>query len=141
MLKIGAIILSIWGGFNALLATFILVQIIFFGSHPLISRVVFDEKEIAELTPKTVAAIKDLAILMNATALAISILVLFVVWTGLINKEVWAFWALLISVGLLQVMQFVGDTYIGNKTLPASIIMTILFLAGIILSEIGLFRK
>lgn len=141
MLKFGAILISTWAVINGLLATFILFSVVFLNKEPLIARVVFSETELTHLNPQALAIIKSLAILFNSLSLAFSVLVLFVVWQGLITSNVWVFWGLLITIGLVQIMQFIADSKIGNKTLPASIILTIIYLLGILLLGIAIFRK
>jgi hypothetical protein len=125
MLRAGAIVLSLLHGFNILLAAFILVMLLFVTEHPLVSRVVFTDEELDQLGPKVVATVKDLAILMNSGAVALSFPVLVVTWTSLVRGQQWAFWALLAASAFGQVMMFVGDAAIGHKTLPASIVFTV----------------
>lgn len=140
MLKTGVIILSVWAGFNFLLAVFILINLLFISDHPLISRVVFSDAELAELNPKTAAAIKSLAIMLNSSIAASTCFILIVLWNSMSKGQQWAFWGLLITGGFGQIMQFVGDAAIGNKTLTASIVMTAIFVVGIVLSGIGILR-
>jgi len=138
MLSAGAIVLSIWAGINLLVATLVLFHVLVRRRHPLIAHVVFEERELSELDAKAVATIKALAVLLNAAAVSVSLLVLFLVWMSLARGQSSAWWALLIAVGFGQIMQFVGDALVGNKTVPASVTTTILFILGMALAGFGL---
>ncbi len=140
MLRAGVIALTLWGGVNLLLGLFILVNLLFVTPHPLISRVVFTETELAQLTPKTIATIRSLAILLNSSAVAVALLVIVVAWIGLAHAQHWAWWSLLGILVFLQAMQFVGDAVIGNRTLPASFVMTALAVLGLVFAGFGLRR-
>jgi hypothetical protein len=124
-----------------LLAAYIVAMLLFVTEDPLISRIVFTEEELRQLGPKTVAVIRDLAILTNSAGVALSFLVLVVIWTSLIQRERWAFWALLATLGFTQIMMFVGDAVIGNKTLPVSIIFALVGALGLGLCGWGLLAR
>jgi hypothetical protein len=141
MLKAGSIILTVWGGFNFLLAASILVAVAVFQKTAPILFIVFDEAEIPRLEAKVLATSKALAILFNSCAAALSLTTLFVVWGALAKGQRWAFWAVLLSVGLTQVMGFVADNAIGMKTLIPNLVLTVLFVVGIGLSGLAIFRS
>jgi len=138
MLLTGAIVISVWSGVNLLMGLVVLVNVLFVTPHPLISRIVFTEAELAQLTPKTTATIRSLAILQNASVVAGAAMVLVVVWIGLVHGEYWAWWTLLGTLTFLQAMQFAGDAAIGTKTLPASVLMTSLAVVGLVFAGLGL---
>lgn len=140
LLRAGGIVLSVWAGFNLLLAAFVVVMVTLFKAHPLISRVVFTNAELAALSVKSTSTIKDLAILFNSAVIGFTGLVLIVTWTSLVGGQRWAFWALLGTIAFVQTMTFVGDAFIGNKTLLASVVTSILAITGIVLSWHGLRR-
>lgn len=134
----GAIVISVWAGINLVMGLVVLVNVLFITPHPLISRIVFTEAELAQLTPKTTGTIRSLAILQNASVVASAVLVLVVVWVGLMHGEYWAWWTLLGTLTFLQAMQFAGDAAIGKKTLPASVLMTLLAIVGLVFAGLGL---
>ena len=134
MLKIGAIILTVCGGFNLLLASAILVAVAVLNKTAPILFIVFEEGEIPKLDSRVVAVTKSLAILFNSCAVALSVATLFIIWSALIRGQRWAFWAVLLSVGLAQTMGFVADAAIGTKTLIPNLVLTVLFLIGIALT-------
>ncbi len=141
MLKVGSIILTVWSSINFLLAAMILISIIFFKNNAPIMFIVFEESEIAELDVKVVSSIKSLAILFNSCAASLSLLTILVIWTSLINGQRWAFWALLITIGLVQIMGFIADSAIANKTLGASMGLTVIYLVGIAMAGYGLVKR
>jgi hypothetical protein len=91
MLKAGSIILSIWSGINFLLASAILTSVIFFKTNAPILVMVFEESEISRHDARAISAVNALAILYNSCAVALSVLALFIIWSGLINGKRWAF--------------------------------------------------
>jgi hypothetical protein len=141
MLRLGVVAISAWAGINLLMGLVVLVNLLFVSPHPLISRVVFTEAELAQLTPKATATIRSLAILLNAGAVAGGVLVLLVAWRGLAHGESWAWWTLAGTLAFVQAMQFVGDAAIGHKTLPASVVMSGLAVLGLVLAGLGLRRS
>lgn len=70
MLLIGVIVITVWAGVNLLMGLVVLVNLLFVVPHPLISRIVFTEEELAQLTPKTIATIKTLPASVLMTLLA-----------------------------------------------------------------------
>jgi hypothetical protein len=141
MLKIGAVILTIVGVFNLLLATGILVAIIFFGKNPPILYVSLGKADISALNEQVLRTFKSLAIYFNSAVVASCVGGIFVIWMGLVRGQGWAFWALLITAIISQVSGFVADSFIGNKTLGVNIAFTVLYLLGMGLSCYGLWMR
>lgn len=131
MLQASAIILSIWGGINFLLSSVILVSVTLLGKLPPMLYIVFDEPEIAGLDARVLSATKSLAILFNSSIAAVAALVLYLSWFGIAHGQRWAFWAVLIAIGIVQLFGFVADAAIGNKTMFVNVILTILYVIGI----------
>jgi hypothetical protein len=140
MLKAGSIILSIWSGFNFLLASSILAFIVFLKKNAPMLFIVFEESEITKVDPRVISAVNSLAILFNSFAAALSLLALFVIWSSLINSQKWAFWALLIVIGFVQILGFIADAAVGNKTVPANIVLSALYVVGIGLAGYAVFK-
>jgi hypothetical protein len=141
VLKIGAVVLSIDAALNLLLAAGIIVAIIFFGKNPPILHVSLGEIEIARLDKQVLTTFKSLAVYFNSAVVTFCLLSIFVIWMGLAQGQRWAFWALLITMGIGQISGFVADSLIGNKTLMVNIILTVVYLLGISLSWYGLKMK
>jgi hypothetical protein len=133
MLKIGAIMLALWSGINVLLASLILTLMIFFKSNAPILGMVLKKSEIAQLDPRVIVSLNALAILYNSCAAAVSILALFVIWSGLINGQGWAFWVLLISLGFVELLAFLAWAPIGNARWQVNGMLSILYLVGMVL--------
>jgi hypothetical protein len=138
MLKIGAIVLTISAGFNLLLAAAILVAIIVLGKNPPILYVSLGKADVSQLPEQVLATFKSLAIYFNSAIVTSCLLSIFVLWAALSLGLKWAFWALFITMGIGQILAFVADSVIGNKTLMVNIILTAIYLLGIALSWLGL---
>jgi hypothetical protein len=138
MLKIGAVVLTISAGFNLLLAAAILAAIIYLGKNPPILYVSLGQAETANLGQQVLATFKSLAIYFNSAIVASCLLSIFVIWAALSQGQKWAFWALFVTMGISQMMAFIADSFIGNKTLLVNIILTAVYLLGMVLSWLGL---
>jgi hypothetical protein len=143
MLKRGSIVLSIWSGINIFLASLILTIVVFhFGNSPLLV-MVFEKSEIARLDAKIISALNCLTILYNSCDVALSVLALFIIWSGLINGKRWAFWALLITIGFLEILAFVASAEVGNVWLrwQVNVVLSVLYIVGIGLSGYSIFKS
>ena len=140
MQRAGSIILTIWGGINCFLASLILIFVIFFNKAPILV-MVFEKSEISGLDTRFISAINCLAILYNSCAAALSVLVLFVIWSSLIKGQRWAFWALLITIGFVQALAFIGSAAIGNQRWQVNIVLSALYVVGIGLSGYSMFKR
>jgi hypothetical protein len=140
MLKAGSRILSIWGGLNFLIASAILISVIFFNNAPILV-MVFEKSEISRLDARVILAVNTLAILYNSCAAALSVLVMFVIWISLIKEQRWAFWALLITIGFVQILGFIASAAIGTQRLPVNIVLSTLYVVGIGLAGYSIFNR
>ena len=139
MLQAGSIILSIWSGINFLLAALILTLVTLIKGNAPILIMVFEESEISRLDTRVISAVNVLAILYNSCAAAISLLVLFVIWSSLINGQLWAFWVLLIAIGFVQIMSFIAFAAIGNQRWQVNVVLSVLYVVGIGLAGYSIF--
>jgi len=140
MLRAGSIILTVWGGLNFSLSSFFLVSLLFFTDHPLISRIVFTDAELAELSSGAVATIWALALMLNACVAAFSALVIIVVWVSLARGQRWALYGLLAIGAVMTPLVFVAAGAINNVALPACAVVATVYWIGIVLSGCGLLR-
>ena len=131
MLKRGSIVLSIWSGINIFLASLILTIVVFLNGNSPILAMVFEKSEIARLDAKVIAALNSLTILYNSCDVALSVLAIFIIWSGLINGKRWAFWALLITIGFVEILAFVASAPIGNARWQVNVVQSILYVVGI----------
>ncbi len=140
MLKRGSIVLSIWSGLNFLISSLILTIVVFhIGNSPILA-LVFEKSEIASLDAKVIASLNALTILYNSCAVALSVLALFIIWSGLINGKRWAFWALLITIGFVEILAFVASAEVGNVRWPVNVVQSVLYIVGISLSGYSLIK-
>ncbi len=140
MLKKGSIILSLWSGINIFLASLILTIIIFLNGNAPILVMVFEKSEITRLDARVISSVNALAILYNSRDVALSVLALFIIWSGLINGKRWAFWALLITIGFVEILAFVASAEVGNVRWQVNVVQSILYIVGIGLSGYALFK-
>jgi hypothetical protein len=141
MLKTGSRFLSLWSGLNFLISSLILTIVVFhIGDSPLLG-MVFEKSEIASLDDMVITSLNTLTILYNSYAVALSVLVWFVIRLCLSKGQKWAFWVLLIAVGFVETFAFVASAPIGNARWQVNIILSILYVVGIGLSGYSLFNR
>lgn len=141
MLRAGSITLTVWSGINLLLAALILTSVVLFNANSPLLVMVFNHSEIANLEPRAISALNALTILYNSCAVAVSILVLFIIRTQLIHKEKRAFWALLFTIGFVELMAFIGSAEVGNARWQVNVVLSVLYVVGIGLTGDALFRR
>ena len=141
MLRIGAILLSLWTGLNLALALGILFMMLLMGKNAPCLLILYGATQGAGMDPRALATINGLAVLLNACAAAICGLSLAVIWMALRRASRWAFWSLLICLTFLQVAGFASDSFFQHKNLVANIGSSLLLLAGTGCAAVGVFRK
>ncbi len=140
MLKAGSRFLSIWSGLNFLISSLILTIVVFqIGNSPLLG-MVFEKSEIASLDPKVIASLNALTILYNSYAVALSILVWFVVRLCLSKGQKWAFGALLVTIGLVEILAFIASAPLDHARWQVNVVLSVLYVVGIGLSGYALFK-
>lgn len=141
MLKRGSLVLSIWCVINFILAFLILCYVILFKEDsPILQVASFSEAEIANLSAKTIATLNCFTILYNACSLAISVLTWSLIRKNLVAGEKWAFWLLVGVIGFIEAMAFLASSYIGNGRWQVNVVQSGLYLTGICLSGISIFK-
>jgi hypothetical protein len=141
MLKAGSTILSIWGGINFLLAALILTSVVIFNANSPLLLLVFEKSEIAILDAKVIASLNTLTILYNSCSMVVSVLVWLLIRKSLIAGQKWAFWVLLFVLGFVEVMAFIASAPIGNARWQVNVVQSVLYLTGISLSGISIFKR
>lgn len=139
MLKAGCIILTIEEGFQFIVSVLSLAASII-GKYAPILKMTLTDEQINTIDPQALTTTKALAIMHNSGAILCTFLVLVLVWTGLSHGYKWAFAVLLIAGIFGHAFWFIGDSYIGNKTIIINAILSALFLAGIGIAGYGIFR-
>jgi len=140
-LRAGSRFLYSWSGLNLLISSLILTIVVFrLGDSPLLT-MVFEESEIARLGAGVIPALNCLTILYNSYAIALSILVWLVVRFGLNKGQKWAFWALLITIGFVEVLAFIASAPLGNVRWQVNVVLSALYIVGIGLSGYSLFKS
>jgi hypothetical protein len=140
MLKRGSIVLSIWSGINFLLAALILTSVVIFNANSPLLVMVFEKSEIASLDAKVIASLNALTILYNSCSVVLSVLVWLLIRKSLIAGQKWAFWALLITIGFVEIFAFIASAPIGNVRWQVNVVLSALYIVGIGLSGYSLFK-
>ena len=140
MLRRGSTVLSIWSGINFLLAALILTSVVIFKANSPLLVMVFEEYEIASLDAKVIASLNALTILYNSCSVVLSVLVWLLIRKSLIAGQKWAFWALLITIGFVEIFAFIASAPIGNVRWQVNVVQSVLYVVGIGLSGYSLFK-
>lgn len=141
MLKAGAIILSIWGGINFLLAALILTTLVIFSADSPLLVMVFEKSEIASFDPRVIASLNTLTILYNSCSVVVSVLLWTVIWKNLNAGQKWAFWLLLFVIGFIEVMAFIASAGVGNARWQVNVLLSVLYISGIGLAGYAIQRR
>ncbi|MCX9009807.1 MAG: hypothetical protein OIN66_01675 [Candidatus Methanoperedens sp.] len=140
MLKAGSRFLSLWSGLNFLISSLILTIVVFhIGNSPLLG-MVFEKSEIARLDARVISALNCLTILYNSYAVALSVLVWFVIRLSLSKGQKWAFWVLLVTIGFVEILAFIASAPLGNVRWQVNVVLSALYVVGIGLSGYSLFK-
>ena len=141
MLKKGSIVLSTWCVINFILAFIILCYVIVLKKDsPILQVASFSDAEIASLSVKTIAALNCFTILYNSCSLIVSVLTWPLIRRNLVAGQKWAFWLLVGVIGFIEAMAFLASSYIGNGRWQVNVIQSVLYLVGIGLSGISIFK-
>ena len=141
MLRTGAILLSLWTGFNLVLALSILFMVLVLGKNAPCLLILYDDIRAVGMDPRALATINGLAVVFNGCAAAICALSLAVIWVPLVRGATWAFWALAGSLLFLQAVGFASDSFFAHKNLVANVVSSSLLLLGFAAAAGGIFRK
>jgi hypothetical protein len=101
---------------------------------------VFEKSEIASLDTMVITSLNTLTILYNSYAVALSVLVWFVIRFCLSKGQKWTFWVLLVTIGFVEIFAFVASAPLGNARWQVNIILSALYIVGIGLSGYSIFK-
>jgi hypothetical protein len=141
MLKAGSNILCLWSGINFLLAALILTSVVVFKANSPLLVMVFQKSEIAALDARVIASLNALTILYNSCSMVVSVMVWIMTQKNLVNGQKWAFWVLLLVIGFIEVMAFIASAQVDHARWQVNVIQSILYVAGIVLSGIAMFKR
>ena len=138
MLRTGAIFLTLWTGFNLLLALRILFEVTALGRNAPALTILYGDTKAIGMDPRALATINAFAVIFNACAAALCGLSLVVIWRALIRGATWAFWSLSVCLVFLQAAGFASDSFFQHKDLVANIASSLCLLAGVMFAAIGI---
>lgn len=139
--RLGIAVLSLWSGFNLLLALGILFLINVLKQNAPAFSILFDESAMRRLNPKVIATVNALAVLCNGCIAGFCILLLAVIWMGLLKKMRWAFWALTSSMLFVQALGFLSDSFLGKRNFRLNMISTSVLVFGLVLCAVGIYWR
>lgn len=139
-LKAGAVLLSVWSGLNAIVASTV-TALTLAGRSPPALLMIFTEPEARHLDSKVISVVNAQAALANPCIVAFCILAVVVIWKGLVHQSRWAFFALAGTLVPLQAFGFVSDSFLGHHNIAANITSTVLLAAGLTLTGHDIFRQ
>jgi len=141
MLRYGCISLSCWSGVNLFLSSLILLIVVTrLGNSPLLS-MVFEADEVAALGTKVVGALNTLTILYNSYAVAMSVMVWLVTRNALRYKARWAFWALLVAIGVAEVFAFIASAPFNHTRWQVNVVLSLLYLIGMAMAGYAVYGR
>ena len=140
MLRTGAILLSLWTGFNLVLALGILFMLLVLGKNAPALLILYGDLQPKDMDPRALSTVNALAVMFNACAASICALSLSMIWFAVVRKAVWAFWSLAGCLAFLQAAGFASDTFLGNKDFLGNAISSLLLLCGICFVGIAIFH-
>ena len=141
ILKHGCTALYCWSVINLFLSTLILFLVVSeLQNSPLLS-MVFVPTEVAELSPKVIGAMNTLTILYNSYAVAMSVIVWFVTRNALRNKVRWAFWSLLITIGIAEVFAFIASAPFNHTRWQVNVVMSLLYIIGMAMTGYAMYYR
>lgn len=128
---VGAVLVSVWGGLNLLLASGIVVAIVALGRPPPSLVLFVSAEQLAQTPAQAIALIHALAVFGNACAAAASALSLFVVWRGVMAGARWALPALAAVLVPLQLCGFASDAFLGHSSWGANLASSVILGVGL----------
>ena len=111
---IGLGFLTLWTGFNLLLALGIVVAVGVFSLLPPAVPLMLTEAVAAELTPDVSALFRTMGVLLNACLGAVSLTGLVLTWWGIRYRIRWTWWTVALSLGLVQACGVLSDRFMGH---------------------------
>jgi hypothetical protein len=139
MLRVGCIILTVWGGVQ-FLGSILSLGYALLAKYPPLLKVVMSEEEIAAADTRIYSVARFADIMLTSCATAFSALAIVIVWSGLHQARHWAFWALLLSGLFYQVMYLIADTHMANRVIIFNLASLVVFVVGIALAGYAVLR-
>jgi len=141
MLRAGSIALYLWSGLNFFLSSLILILVVFHIQNSPLLAMVFEKSVVASFDAKVILAFNCLTILYNSYAVAFSVLAWFIIRLSLSQGQKWAFWALLITIGFVEILAFIASAPLAHARWQVNVTLSALYVVGIGLSGYSLFNQ
>jgi hypothetical protein len=141
MLRVGAIILTIWTGLKLAVSLGVLFMLLVLGKNSPALVILYGDAQGKGLDARALATINGLAVVANASIAALSILSLIVIWAALARGAVWAFWSLATALLFLEVVRWLGESFFYQENLLGDAATLLPTFAAIACVAIDLFRR
>jgi hypothetical protein len=141
MLRVGAIILTIWTGLKLAISLGVLFMLLVLGKNSPALVILYGDAQGKGLDARALATINGLAVVANVSIAALSILSLIVIWAALVHRTVWAFWSLATALLFFEVVRWLGESFFYQGSLLGDAATLLPTLAGITCAAIGVFRR
>lgn len=142
MLRAGAIILTLWMTLKLLIAFGILFMLLVLGKNSPALIILYGNIQGKSLDAPALATVNALAVVANASAAALSILSLVVIWRALVRRSLWAFWSLASALLFFEIVRWLGESfYYHQEDLLADGATLLPAIAGIACAAVGVFRR
>jgi len=139
MLRVGCIVLSIWAGLNLLPSVFILVSTgLLDRDAPAVAQIL-DAEEIEALSEHERVSINSVAVYANGLNAAFCATALWVIWCGLNQRVLWAFWCLVTGFVLAFGAGTLADAVVGMQHPQINLVSAVILFCGCGLSAVDLF--
>ena len=130
--NLGCKLLHCWSGINLFFSSLILFMVTTGIRNSPLFDMVFTRAEVSELSTTVIKAMNCLTLLYNSYAVAMSILVWFVVKKALQNRERWAFWGLLVTIGIATIFSFIATAPFNYTRWQVNAVLALLYLIGML---------
>lgn len=130
MLKVGAVLVTVWSALNFLVAAFVTGATVLHHVPPAL-QLVMPDADPAKLDPTLLAVINAQAAFANPAIMAICSFVVIATWKGVLGGARWLVPAMAISLAPLQVFAFVSDHFLGEHNLVANVVSGLLLWVGL----------
>jgi len=142
MLKVGCVMLSLWGFLNLIASlVVVLIPVVLTGKIAPALLESLNGSEIDSLTGQILNNANGIAVFANGVNVAFCILLLFAIWGGLYRKVKWVFWAILTSLTVIVAAGTAADYVAGLLYPEVNVISGCIIGLGLILVALTLFKE
>lgn len=132
--NLGLGLLSLWAGFNLVLAIGIVAAITLGGALPPAVLLFLPEPIVSSAPDEVIALFRSMALLMNVSIAVNSGVALALTWRGIRRGDRWAWWVAVLALGWVQLGGFLSDVPLGSVNLMPNVISATVLVLGAVAS-------